>query len=438
MTNHINETHDSSVVSWVESANIENADFPIQNLPYCVSSFGVGVGIGDRILSLRVCEEAGLLDELPNKIRKALCGAVLNDLLALEHGDWSVCRAHFFALLRSDGDLALKAQRLANKILIRQADVDLLLPIAVGDFTDFECSHHHSKRMRKLMSGASKPLANGYYLPRAYHGRSSSVVVSGSPIYMPTGQIEDQPDIPAYSMSARFDYELELGVIIGTGNERGSPIAIDAAEDHIFGFCLLNDWSARDIQRWERLPLGPFLGKNHATSVSPWVITRDAMIPFRAPQTDPGEGWPTPLDYLHSERNEREGGLDVSMDVFVSSEKMRKQALPPHKTSSNRFLDAHWTISQFVAQHTCGGCNLRPGDLIGSGTISGVEVYASACLMELTAFGEEPFTLPTGEQRGFLQIGDEVVFKGESVRSGFARIGFGECRGRVSPPTIQG
>jgi fumarylacetoacetase len=438
----LNETHAPDIRSWEVSANSDDTDFPLQNLPYCVfqkpgETARIGMGIGRQILDLTQCAQSELLTALSEDIVGALQQTTLNEFMSLGYQSWHSARTHFFSLLQEEGAWAEKAKRLADSILVPQSDVKLLLPLTVGDFTDFECSHYHSARMRKLMSGATKPLANGYYLPRAYHGRSSSVVVSESPIYLPVGQIEQDNETPAYNACGQLDYELELGIVMGAGNERGCPIPIDEAEQHIFGVCLLNDWSARDIQHWERLPLGPFLGKNHATMISPWIVTLEALAPFRSPQTDPGEGWPLPLPYLHSERNIAAGGLDVNFDIFVTTQKMREQGLDPYKTSSNRFLDAHWTMSQFVAQHTSGGCNLRPGDLIGSGTVSGPEVHASACLMELTEKGNKPFELPNGETRGFLQVGDEVVFKGVSTKTGYPRIGFGECKGRVAAPRFQ-
>ncbi|MCL4157734.1 UNVERIFIED_CONTAM: hypothetical protein GTU68_057031, partial [Idotea baltica] len=312
----LDHTHAADARSWFNAANAEGVDFPIQNLPFCVFAEGakpnrIGVGIGDHILDLTAADSLGLLDDLADEVREALQAETLNDYMALGRTVWRQTRHHFFALLKSDGNLAEKAKAHQEQILVSQDDAKLLLPMTIGDFTDYECSHHHAKRMRKIMSGVSKPLMNGFYLPRAYHGRASSVVVSGSPIYLPLGQIEVEPDVPEYKPCEKFDYELELGFIIGTGNERGHPIPIDQAEDHIFGFCLVNDWSARDVQKWERLPLGPFLGKNHATSMSPWVVTLEALAPFRAPQTHPGDDWPEPLHYLSSDRNREEGALDV-------------------------------------------------------------------------------------------------------------------------------
>jgi len=437
----LNETHVADATSWVESANLKGADFPIQNLPFCAFADGeeqrLGVGIGDQILDLKACAHAGLLSGLDDEVVQSLQGAVLNDFMALGRDHWRAVRKQIFDLLKSDGESADTAQAVSGEILVAQSDVNLALAMNIGDFTDYECSHHHAKRMRKLMSGASKPLPNGYWLPRAYHGRSSSVVISGSPIYLPIGQIEAENETPVVKPCVNFDYELELGIIVGTGNERGHPIPIEEAEDHIFGFCILNDWSARDIQKWERLPLGPFLGKNHATSVSPWVVTMEAMAPFRAPQQAvPEEGWPEPLPYLDSEQNRASGAIDVNFQVLVSTEKMREEGMEPVVNSRNKTLDASWTIAQIIAQHTSNGCNLRSGDLIGSGTVSGEAPSASACLMELSEAGSITREMPTGEKRSFLQVGDEVVFKGISEKEGYPRIGFGEVRGLVLPPAV--
>lgn len=437
----LDATHVADATSWVESAKVSGTDFPIQNLPFCAFVDGgeqrLGVGIGDQILDLKVCAQGGLLSGLGDQVAEALQKPVLNDFMALGRDQWRATRREIFALLSSEGELAEKAKAVRTDILLAQGQATLALAMSIGDFTDYECSHHHAKRMRKLMSGASKPLANGYWLPRAYHGRSSSVVISGSPIYLPIGQIEGENETPVVKPCVNFDYELELGIIVGTGNERGHPIPIDEAEDHIFGFCIVNDWSARDIQKWERLPLGPFLGKNHATSVSPWVVTMEAMAPFRAPQQAvPEEGWPEPLPYLDSKQNRATGAIDVNFDVLVTTEKMREQGIEAVVNSRNKTLDASWTIAQIVAQHTSNGCNLRPGDLIGSGTVSGEAPSASACLMELSEAGTITREMPTGEQRSFLQVGDEVVFKGVSEKEGYPRIGFGEVRGLVLPPAV--
>ena len=438
----LNETHAAEATSWVASANILDADFPLQNLPFCafstpIAEQGLGIGIGDQILDLRKCVEVGLLSNLSAEAQAALQRPVLNDFMELGRLQWVEARKQFFALLLSQGELADKAQALSAEILVPQADASLAVAMTIGDFTDYECSHHHAKRMRKLMSGASKPLPNGYYLPRAYHGRSSSVVISGSPIYLPIGQIEAENETPVVKPCVNFDYELELGIVVGTGNERGFPISIEDAEDHIFGFCIVNDWSARDIQKWERLPLGPFLGKNHATSISPWVVTMEAMAPFRAPQQAvPEEGWPEPLPYLDSEKNRASGAIDVDFDVLVSTQKMREEDMAPVVNSKNKTLDASWTIAQIITQHTSNGCNLRPGDLIGSGTVSGEAPSASACLMELSEAGSITREMPTGEKRSFLQVGDKVTFKGASKKEGYPKIGFGEVTGTVLPPAL--
>lgn len=438
----LNQTHEAGATSWVASANIADIDFPIQNLPFCAFRVNggvpvLGVGIGDQILNLSACAQTGLLSALSDEAVAALQESQLNSFMALGREHWRQARAHFFELLSSDGELAQAASVASASILVAQSDAEIVVAMNIGDFTDYECSHHHAKRMRKLMSGASKPLPNGFYLPRAYHGRSSSVVISGSPIYLPIGQIEGENDVPDVKPCVNFDYELELGIIIGTGNERGYPIPIEEAEDHIFGFCILNDWSARDIQKWERLPLGPFLGKNHATSVSPWIVTMEALAPFRAPASAaPEPDWPEPLPYLDSEQNRTQGGLSVDFEVQVSTEKMRERGDAPNINSRNTTLDASWTVAQIVAQHTSNGCNLRPGDLIGSGTVSGEAPSASACLMELSEAGTKTIEMPSGELRSFLQVGDQVTFKGASKKAGYPRLGFGEVTGVVLPPAV--
>lgn len=438
----LDNTHAADAKSWVVSANLAGVDFPIQNLPFGAfrtpgDTVRLGVAIGDQILDLRACAKLGLLQDLPTDVGTSLQQPQLNEFMALGRATWRLTRQHLFSLLQDQGELATLAKSHSKQILVAQQDTQMVLAMSIGDFTDYECSHHHAKRMRRLMSGASKPLPNGFYLPRAYHGRSSSVVISGSPIYLPIGQIEGENEVPVVKPSVDFDYELELGIIIGTGNERGHPIPITQAEDHIFGFCIVNDWSARDIQKWERLPLGPFLGKNHATSVSPWIITMEALAPFRAPASPPPEeNWPAPLPYLDSAENRATGGISIDLEVLVSTEKMRELGHAPHRNSSNTTLDASWTIAQIVTQHTSNGCNLRPGDLIGSGTVSGESPSASACLMELSEAGTRFIEMSTGEQRSFLQVGDQVTFRGASQKKGYPRLGFGEVTGIVLPPAV--
>lgn len=439
----INETHDVAASSWVESANIAGVDFPVQNLPFCVfkthnSGFRIGVGIGDQIMDVPACLKAGLLDDLPEAILDTFTQTKLNAFMGLTRAEWRAARFAFFNILAKGGSQASAGQSSAGDILVPQAEAIFDVPMTIGDFTDFECSRHHAKRMQRIMSGKSSPSINGYWQPRAYHGRSSSIVVSGSPIYLPWGQVEDAPTTSSYQPSVHFDYELEFGIVIGTGNARNVPIKIDEAEEYIFGLNLINDWSARDIQKFERFPLGPFLGKNHGTSISPWIVTFEALAPFRSPQPQPGPEYAEPHRYLQSVRNQDTGGLDMLFDVLVSTEKMRADGQPAHVNSSNRSLDVHWTVSQILAQHTVNGCNLRPGDLIGSGTISGPKSDESACLFELSEGGKQEWSLPNGETRTFLVAGDEVTITGEAKREGFKRIGFGEVFGHVYAPCHPG
>lgn len=433
----LDETHVASAASWVESANAVDADFPIQNLPYCAYRVGsgavkLGVGIGDQILDLSAAVNAGLLSDLPADVQTSLQQPTLNTFMAMGRPVWKATRKALFTALSAGNPAASQAAGL----LVAQSDVTFEIAMVIGDFTDCECSHHHARRMQLLMSGRTKPSGNGLYLPRAYHGRSSSIVMSGAPAYLPRGQIEVENEVPAYSTCVNFDYELELGIIIGKGNERGHPIKIDDAEDHIFGFNIINDWSARDIQKWERFPLGPFLGKNHGTSISPWIVTMEALAPFRVPPDHVGDDWPDPLPYLDSERNRTAGGVSVGFEILTSSAKMREMGLPLHTNSTNNVSDASWTISQLVTQHSSNGCNLRPGDLIGSGTISGPEPHQSACLFELSEAGKTSRELPSGETRTFLEVGDDVIFKGAATKDGYPRIGFGTVEGRVCPPAI--
>ncbi|MCL4133184.1 UNVERIFIED_CONTAM: hypothetical protein GTU68_061753 [Idotea baltica] len=439
----LNKTHDLAATSWVDSANDDGVDFPVQNLPFCVFStagddWRIGVGIGDQILDVKAAVKAGILASCSTVIQQALSEPLLNDFMALKRRDWQEARLALFEVLAQSGAQASAAQNQQADILVAQSGASFQVPMNIGDFTDFECSRHHAKRMQRIMSGKSTPSINGYWQPRAYHGRSSSIVISGTPIYLPWGQVEDSPTSSSYQPCVNFDYELEFGIVIGTGNERNQPIKIDEAEDYVFGVNLINDWSARDIQKFERFPLGPFLGKNHGTSISPWIVTFEALAPYRNPQPQPGPEYAEPHRYLQSERNKEEGGLDMNFDVLVSSEKMRKEDVPAFVNSSNRSLDVHWTVSQILAQHTVSGCNLRPGDLIGSGTISGPESNESACLFELSEGGKQTWQLPNGETRTFLVAGDEVTITGEAKRDGFKRIGFGNVVGRVYPPCHDG
>jgi fumarylacetoacetase len=321
-----------------------------------------------------------------------------------------------------------------EKFLVPQSDADLLMPALIGDYTDFYASLHHARNVGGMFRPDNPLLPNYRYVPIGYHGRSSSIVVSGTPVRRPLGQTKrDEDPVPLFGPSRMLDYELEVGFFIGPGNAQGEPIPIDLAQVHVFGLCLLNDWSARDIQKWEYQPLGPFLAKNFASSVSPWVVSLEALEPFRTGAFRREEGDPDPLPYLRSEDDTAQGGLDIVLEVSLSSEKMRRTGTPPALLSKGNFRDMYWTIAQMVTHHASNGCNLRPGDLMGSGTVSGSGPGSQGCLLELARRGAEPVPLAGGETRKFLEDGDEVILRGYCERPGYKRIGFGECRGIVLP-----
>jgi fumarylacetoacetase len=421
------------LISWVESANQPQTDFPIQNLSYGVFERGgsasdggarIGVAIGDSILDLRACAEARLLDDLAPETVHACTADSLNALLALGPGHWSPLRRRVTELLES----ASPQRQQVEPLLIAQDAAAMRLPTVIGDYTDFFTSLYHATNVGNLFRPGN-PLAPNYkYLPIGYHGRASSVVISGTPVRRPAGQTQEGP----FGPSRALDYELEVGVFVGVGNRLGKPVPIDQARSHIFGLCLLNDWSARDIQAWESQPLGPFLAKSFATTLSPWVVPLEALEPFRAPAFARAEEDPAPLPYLHSAEDQARGGIDLTVEVWLASQQMRETGAAPMRISRGNFRDTYWTIAQMLAHHTSNGCNLRPGDLFGSGTVSGPTRDSLGCLLELTRRGSEPFRLPTGEERHYLEDGDEVILRGYCEREGSVRIGFGECRGTVT------
>jgi len=436
MTDH---THNPEAVSWVASAAGPGSDFPIQNLPFGVfarrgsrNAPRVGAAIGDLILDLTACAEAGLILAAAEGPARACAEPSLNALMARGREDWRALRHAVFQLLDADAPAAEETQDLVAPFLVPQADADMFMPAEVGDYTDFYASVHHATNVGRMMRPDHPLLPNYKHVPIGYHGRASSLVVSGTPIRRPWGQTRpDGADAPLFGPSRRLDYEVEVGVFIGPGNERGAPVSIDAVDDHLFGLCLVNDWSARDVQAWEYQPLGPFLAKNFATTVSPWVVTMEAMEPFRVPPAARPDGDPAPLPYLTGESDRLRGAFDVSLDVFMTSARMREKGLAPHRLSTSNLQDLYWTLGQMATHHASNGCNLRPGDLLASGTVSGTSQDARGCLLELTWRGTEPITLPTGEERRFLEDGDEVIFRGSCRRAGAAPIGFGECRGVV-------
>jgi fumarylacetoacetase len=399
----IDHTHDPALQSWVESANREDTEFPIQNLPYATfrkrddERSRLGIAIGDMLL------DAAEAFELPS----------------MQHA-MSLPRAARTGIRHAASSHLTRYSTGAERHLHPISEVDLLLACDIPDYTDFYASFDHATNVGRMFRPDNPLLPNYKWVPIAYHGRASSVVVSGAAVRRPWGQIKPNPEAPpVYAPCRLLDYEVELGAFLGPGNPIGEPIPIASAEDHLFGVCLLNDWSARDIQSWEYQPLGPFLGKNFATSISPWIVSVDALEPFRCPTPVRPEGDPSPLPYLSSSS----GTFRITLEVWLRSAKMQD----PVRISNGDFSSMYWTLAQMIAHHTSNGCPLRPGDLIGSGTVSGPEKQNRGCLLEIA----ESIELPTGERRRFLEDGDEVILRGYCEAPGFRRIGLGECRGTI-------
>ena len=444
----INETHDPNLKSWVESANDPNTDFPIQNLPFCVHRSSrvvdipsLGVAIGDQLLDLAAIDADG--DEgtgisLLSDIGESSIGGWTDDwglelrVMPLSLG--AAVRQRVSSLLAADNP-ELRDHPNVSKALIPLSDVEFLKPVdQIGDYTDFYCSIYHATNVGSMFRPDNPLMPNYKYVPIGYHGRASSIVVSGTDIKRPNGQNRsDQEKPPVFGSCKNLDYEMELGFFVGRGNDLGEPIPISEAEEHIFGVCLVNDWSARDIQAWEYQPLGPFLAKNFATTISPYVVTMEALAPFRVPAFQRRRDDPKPLDYLSDEQNEEFGGLDINLEVYIQTEKMRSENIEPHLLSRSNTKDLYWTIGQMLTHHASNGCNLQTGDLMATGTVSGKEKTERGCMLELTWRGTEPIELPSGEQRRFLEDDDEIIMKGYCEREGFRRIGLGECRGRIIP-----
>ena len=438
MTYEINETHDPNLKSWVESANDPNTDFPIQNLPFCSFEYpegdgdlGIGVAIGDKILDFSGCEEAGLIEDEDLAQCVGMTFGDLNELFI--NGDMSVqssLRKIASDLLRADSK---KVEKVAEFLLSRK-ELLYISPFRIGDYTDFYCSIFHATNVGSMFRPDQPLMPNYKYVPIGYHGRASSIVISGTDIKRPKGQNRsDQNAPPVFIPAKNLDYEMELGFFVGQGNELGQPIPISEAEKHIFGMCLVNDWSARDIQAWEYQPLGPFLAKNFATTISPFVVTMEALAPFRTKAFERPDGDPDPLEYLRDEQNQKFGGLDINLEVYIQTEKMRNENIEPFLVSRSNTKDLYWTVGQMLTHHASNGCNLQTGDLIATGTVSGRKKDERGCLLERTWRGTEPSELPSGEQRRFLEDGDEIIMKGFCEREGYRRIGFGECRGRIIP-----
>jgi fumarylacetoacetase len=428
-------THDPGLRSWVASANAPGHDFPIQNLPFGVfrrrGSAGpasVGVAIGDRILNVAALVGHGLVSGEALHAARACEDDSLNELMAMGADAATALRHAVSDVLRSGA----AAERHAGDLLVSMSDAELLVPARIGDYTDFYASIFHATNVGSMFRPDTPLLPNYKYVPIGYHGRASSIVATGRDVIRPWGQTRDDPARPpTFGPSRRLDYELEVGIFVGAGNVLGQPVPVADAERHLFGLCLVNDWSARDIQPWEYQPLGPFLAKNFMTTVSPWVVTLDALAPFRAPAFDRAAGDPPPLPYLAGAAER--AGIAITLEAWLTTPRMRSQGRGEFLVSRSSFTDMYWSIAQLVAHHTSNGCNLEPGDLLASGTVSGPGEESRGCLLERTWKGTEPLALPSGETRAFLEDGDEVILRGFCERDGYTRIGFGECRGRVVP-----
>ena len=428
----LDHTHDPALRSWVESANAPGADFPIQNLPFGVfrrrgGDARIGVAIGDQVLDLVAAAQSELLTGLsadalaPADSLNGIMGRGRPFARALRHG--------LVALLTGENR---EGARKGASLLAPMNAVELLLPVRIGDYSDFYASLSHATNVGSMFRPDNPLLPNYKHIPIGYHGRASSIVVSGTAIQRPSGQTRNDPNAaPVYGPTQRLDYELELGAYVGAGNPLGAPVTIDRAEEHLWGVSLVNDWSARDVQAWEYQPLGPFLAKSFATSVSPWVVTMDALAPFRIATPARAAGDPQPLPYLTSAENAAFGAMDLQLEVGIRSAAMRKAGAPAMTVSRGRFAEMYWTMAQMLAHHTSNGCNLRSGDLLASGTVSGATPESRGCLLERTWRGSEPLELPTGERRSFLEDGDEVILRGHAEREGYRRIGLGECSGIV-------
>jgi fumarylacetoacetase len=432
----IDETHSAARRSWVASAN-GHSDFPIQNLPLGVfapagAAARGGVAIGDEIFDVAAALEIGLFDGLAAQAAEAASGATLNPLFALGGEARRALRRRVSDILDADGRERARIEALRARLLHRAADCRLELPAAIGDYTDFFAGIHHATNAGKLFRPDNPLLPNYKYVPIGYHGRASSIRASGAELRRPNGQRKGASEVvPSFGPSRSLDFELELGVWIGPGNALGTPITIAEAANHIAGFCLLNDWSARDIQGWESQPLGPFLGKSFLTTISPWVVTPEALAPFRTAQAARPAGDAAPLPYIWDAADQAAGAFDIELEVFLLTQGLASKG--HHRLSLSNARHLYWTVAQLVAHHSSGGCNMRAGDLLGTGTISAPSDDGLGSLLEIVGGGRRPLALPSGETRRFLEDGDTVIMRAHCRRDGFASIGFGECRGTVVP-----
>jgi fumarylacetoacetase len=437
----LDETHNPQARSWLESANRPACDFPVQNLPFAVfrradsaEEYRGGVAIGDQILDLGAVAKLQAFEGPAVQGIRAGSLPSLNALMQLGPVVWKAVRRALFENLLEGSRL----QSALQNCLVAQSDAQYSLPAQIGDYTDFYASIYHATAVGRMMRPDNPLLPNYEWIPIGYHGRSSSIGVSGQTIRRPQGQrLPPGAAQPVVGPSKRLDYELELGIFVGDGNASGTSIPIADAEAHIFGLCLLNDWSARDIQAWEYQPLGPFLAKNFATTISPWVVTLQALAPFRVPFVRPAGSAP-PLPYLNSSWNRDVGAIDIRLDALIQSQAMRERNEAPHPLSSTSFRHSYWTIAQLLAHHTVNGCNLRAGDLLGTGTQSGPTPAEAGSLLELSSGGNQPIRIGHDEYRTFLEDGDTVIFRGWCASPNAARVGFGEVQGRVLPASAQG
>lgn len=443
----LDSSHAADLRSWVPGADDPATDFPPQNLPFCrfqgPEGASIGVGIGDRILDLAELARAGLLDD------EAASAIVATDdlrgILQLELAARLRLRHRLVELVTVTDSALGRDQSLQQAALLPRAGTPLLMPVAVGNYTDFYASLHHARNVGSMMRPDNPLLPNYKHIPIGYHGRASSLVVSGTAVRRPVGQTTPASEgaAPGFGPCRMLDHELEIGMLVGRGNRLGEPIPIHAAEQHMFGIVLLNDWSARDLQRWEYQPLGPFLAKSFATSISPWVVTLEALAPFRSPATVRAAQDPVPLPYLQDSGNQNHGGIDLTLEVLIRTPAMRQSGSSAQTISRGNFRDMYWTLAQMLTHHASNGCNLCPGDLLGSGTVSGPERSSRGCLLELTWDGDAenpvpgtqrtPLKLHSGEERTFLLDGDELILRGWCERTGFRRIGLGECSGTILP-----
>lgn len=437
---YLNETHDPSLQSWVASANIAENGFPIQNLPFSVfrvagssQAFRPGVAIGDQALDLAALAQARPFTGIAGEALEACQNGRLNGLMSLGQAHWSALRLELSRALRAGSPL----QSTLEPLLLAQADLEFSLPAHIGDYTDFYISIHHATAVGKQFRPDNPLLPNYKWVPIGYHGRASSIGVSGQQFARPVGQTRPASEggEPGFGPCERLDFELELGLFVGQGNVQGERIAITEAESHVFGLCILNDWSARDLQAWEYQPLGPFLAKNFASTVSPWIVTLEALAPFRTAFQRTTDD-PQPLPYLSSDDNKAAGAFDIALDVLLSTQQSRADNSEPALLCSSNFKEAYWSVAQLLAHHTVNGCNLQPGDLLGTGTLSGPAQGQEGSLLELNQGGKKPVKLPWGEERIFLQDNDEIILRAKCSKPGYPTISLGECAGTVLPAKL--